>query len=333
MSVTRARLTRLPAPASLEDYARASAEMESRLRELPGIVAVYRTGSVSVPGISDLDRIAVVRPGSRVPAIWSELSAETRLLAMHGPFLVDTTTFARHRWFADLQPLELAWGDSLDIEARPAPEHIELLIAAESLVIAVLKLVKQAAAGRVKVRPTLCELNNLRRDLSLARLDRDDAPEAWSLADEVTRLREEWWNLPASQRSSRFRALLDQSLPATAKALRALSARSNGGGQNRHFRLHGVWDNVTLEAGDPVAAWKPGRLSPATARSTPLAEAVWRWSARTVAVPGSVISLLERSPGYEELRAERREILQRYVDFLATTKSYSGIGAAGVFTS
>jgi hypothetical protein len=331
MKSFKPRLTRFPSPARGEDYARAAEEMESRLREIPGVVAVYRTGSVSVPGISDLDRIAVVAPGSRVPAIWPTLSVETRALAMHGPFLADTTTFAKHRWFADLQPLELAWGHSVDVEARPAPEHIELLIAAESLVIAVLKLMKQAAAGRVKVRPTLCELNNLRRDLSLARLERADAPEAWSLTDHVTRLREEWWSLSTSARSSRFRALLGRSLPATAEALRALSARSNDGGQNRHLRLHGAWDNVTLEAGEPAVEWKPGRLSPATARSARLAEAVWRWSTRKVAVPGSVISLLERSAGHEEVRAQRKEILGRYVEFLATTQSYSGIGVAGVF--
>lgn len=331
MSAARVRLTRLPAPASPEDYTRASEEMESRLRVLPGIVAIYRTGSVSVPGISDLDRIAVVRPGSRVPAIWSTLSAETRVLAMHGPFLVDTTTFVRHRWVADLQPLELAWGNSLDIEARPAPEHIELLIAAESLVIAVLKLAKQAAAGRVKVRPTLCELNNLRRDLTLARLERADAPEAWSLADHITQLREAWWSLSEPKRSSRFRALLDRSLPATAEALRALSARWHGRGQNRHLRLCGVWNNVILEAGDPVVAWKPDLLTPATARSARLAEAFWRLSARKIAVPESVISLLECSPGYEEVRAQRNEILRRQVEFLETTQSYSAIGFAGVF--
>jgi hypothetical protein len=110
-----------------------------------------------------------------------------------------------------------------------------------------------------------------------------------------------------------------------------LSARSNGGGENQHLRLHGAWDNVTLEAGEPAAVWKPGRLSPATARSARLAEAVWRWSARKVAVPGGVISLLEHSPGYEEVRAQRNEILRRYAEFLATTESYSGIGAAGLF--
>jgi hypothetical protein len=329
----RARLTRFPSPAGQDDYVRASAELESRLRELPGVVAIYRTGSVSVPGISDLDRIAVVRPGSRVPSIWPRLSAETRSLAMHSPFLVDTTTFARHRWFADPQPLDLAWGDEVDVEARPEPDHVEPLIAAEGLVIALLKLVKQAHVGRVKVRPVLCELNNLRRNLTLARLERADASAAWSLADQVTRLREEWWSLPQSERLVRFCALIDRSLPATAEALRALCATLNGGGRNRHLRLSGVWSNVTLEAGEPPAALRPSPLWPATAYSGRLAEALWRWPQRKIAVPSEVISLLESSPGHEEVQAERREIIQRFLGFLATTEDYSALGAAGVFTS
>jgi hypothetical protein len=92
-----------------------------------------------------------------------------------------------------------------------------------------------------------------------------------------------------------------------------------------------VWNNVTLVPGEPTALWRPGRLSPATARSARLAEAVWRWSARKVAVPAGVISLLQRSPGYDELRAERNAIVERYAEFLETAEGFSGIGAAGVF--
>jgi hypothetical protein len=329
----RARLTRFPTLAGEDDYARASAELESRLRELPGVVAVYRTGHISVPGISDLDRIAVVRPGSRVPPIWPRLSTETRALAMHSPFLVDTTTFARHRWFADLEPLDLAWGDHVAVEARPEPAHTELLIAAEALVISLLKLVKQAHVGQVKVRPMLCELNNLRRNLRLAGLEGADAPAAWSLADQITRLREEWWSLAELERPTRFRAVIDQSLPATAEALRALSARMNGDGRNGRLRLSGVWNNVTLEAGDPTAVWDPGLMWPATAHSARLAEALWRSSKRKITVPNAVISLLQSPPGYEEVHAERREIVQRFAKFLATTEDYSAIGAVGVFVS
>jgi hypothetical protein len=333
VDAVKVQLSRYPTPASDDDYANASEELESRLRELPGIVAVYRTGSVSVPGISDLDRIAVVQPGSRVPGIWPVLSAQTRLLAMHGPFLVDTATFARHRWFADLQPLELAWGDEVEVETRPAPERIELVIAAESLVVVLLNLVKQAIVGRAKVRPTLCQLNNFRRDLDLARLERADAPQAWSFADQVTRLREEWWRLPLSERPLLFRALLDRSFAAIAEALRVLAKRMNHGTRQRRLRLSGVWKNVTLEAGEPPVEWKPRALWPVTAHSARVAEAFWRWPQRKVAVPGGVISIVQPSPGYEELQAQRREIIQRYVQFLGKTDGYAAIGAAGVFAS
>jgi hypothetical protein len=326
-----AKLTRYPFPASEEDYAHASGELEGRLRGLPGVVAVYRTGSVSAPGISDLDRIAVIQPGSPVPDIWPTLSASTRALAMHGPFLVDATTFARHRWFAELRPLDLIWGDEIELEARPAPERVEPMIAAENLVIVMLSLVKQVTAGRVKVRPTLCQLNGVRHDLDLGRLERADAPRAWGLADQVTRLREEWWRLSPSDRPVRFRTVIEPALAATAEALRALATRMDHGSRPGQLRLSGAWRNVTLVAGEPPAEPRPGALWPVTARSARVAEAAWRWRQRSVAVPGEVISLLDRPPGYEDVHAERQEIVRRYARFLAATEGYSAIGAAGAF--
>jgi hypothetical protein len=135
----------------------------------------------------------------------------------------------------------------------------------------------------------------------------------------------------ASPRRARFCALIDESLPATAEAVRALSARVSDVGRNRRLRLAGVWNNVTLEAGDPPAEWNAALMWPATARSARLAEALWRSAKRTIAVPREVVSLLQSSPGYEEVDAERREIVRRFAAFLATTEDYSAIGAAGVF--
>lgn len=325
------RLGRLPAPATLDEYDFASAELESRLRELPGIIAIYRTGSVSVPGISDLDRIAVVDRGVRPPEIWSTLSAETRSLAMHGPFLVDERTFAKHRWFADLQPLEKAWGETIEIEPRPAPEHLEPLMAAESLIIFTLKLVKQAAAGRVKVRPTLCELNNFKRDLRLARIDRDSAPRAWSFSDEVTRLREEWWTLPEEERLRRFHSLFEQSGPATAEALRTLAATVDDDLRTRHIRLSGSWKNVTVAGGDPRSTWQRSHWPRVTAYSGRLAEATWRWSPQRITVPARVISLLQHSSEYEDLGTQRRQIVSDYAELFSGVESYARLGAAGAF--
>ena len=186
-ATTDLRLLRYPLAASLEDYGHAAHELESRLLELPGLVALYGTGAVSAPGISDVDRIAVVDGHRPVPSVWERLSGRTRYLAMHSPFLVDTATFRRHRWFAHLEPLELLHGTEVGLEAPPDPGYARRLAGAESLVIMALRLVKQIWTAQVKVRPLLCELHNLRHDLTLGGLGRDRAPDAWAVGTRLER--------------------------------------------------------------------------------------------------------------------------------------------------
>jgi hypothetical protein len=190
------RLLRYPLPASLEDYGHAADELDSKLLELPGLVALYGAGAVSAPGISDVDRIAVVDGHRPVPSVWERLSGRTRYLAMHTPFLVDTATFRRHRWFAHLEPLELLHGPEVGLESPPDPGYARRLAGAESLVIMALRLVKQIWTAQVKVRPLLCELHNLRHDLTLGGLGRDRASDAWAVADEVGALRKTWFRRP-----------------------------------------------------------------------------------------------------------------------------------------
>src|SRR6266540_6924002 len=78
-------LTSFPTAAVEEDYARAAVELEECLAELPGAVAVYKYGSITAPGISDLDRVAVVEGGRAAPDVWPRLSERTRYLVMHTP--------------------------------------------------------------------------------------------------------------------------------------------------------------------------------------------------------------------------------------------------------
>ena len=47
-------LVAMPKPAHTRDYATASDEIEALLQQLPGTVAIYRTGGVSAPGITAL---------------------------------------------------------------------------------------------------------------------------------------------------------------------------------------------------------------------------------------------------------------------------------------
>lgn len=329
-------LIRLPKPARPQDYEEASREIEDLLRTVPGISAIYRTGSVSAPGISDIDRIAVAGTETGAPAIWPKMSRASRKLAMHGPFLLDHATFRRHRWFAYLEPLELSWGEPVPLEDRPLPAYSEPLIAAESMVVSLLSTVKQLSTGLVKVRPALCQLNNLRHALALARLGPDTAPAAWQVAADVTALRDGWFEWPESDRLRLTRDVVAHAAPALLEALWKLGEQCeqamNGDGE---VRLAPPWSNVTLvpsNRSDPVSGTP--RLRVRYLRSARLAEVAWRAARPRIALHPSVLDLLAGRGGrdVEDFRSSRDGLVRGYQDWLRTNgPGFAEIGLASPF--
>lgn len=329
------RVTRLPLPAAREEYEAAADEIETRLCDLPGVVATYRTGGVGAPGISDVDVVAVLEPGAGIPAIWEDLSPRTRYLAMHAPFAIDRETFRLHRHFAYVEPLALSRGESVKAEPRPEPEISEPLIGAESLVAATLTLAKQGELGLIKARPLLCELNNLRHSLMLARLEQGDAPAAWELSDAVSVLRDEWFDeLDPDSRATRIADLADSAPPALDQALRALGARTaeTAGREPEPLKLAAQWSSVTLvsrggEGSMPRRA--PG--ASLSARSARLSELRWRLRSRSVAVPEGIMSRLTGAahPETAAFGAARVDLVRRYAAMLAAhAPGYSAVGLA-----
>jgi hypothetical protein len=330
-------LIRLPRPARVEAYESASEEIEGLLRGLPGIVAIYRTGSVSVPGISDLDRIAVIRAGAPLPSVWSRLGDEVRYVAMHGPLLVDLETFRRHRWFAHLEPLDAVFGTPVELEGRPVPDYSEPLIGAESLLASLLSTIKQVSTGLFKVRPSLCQLHTVRHALALARLDRSAAPAAWNLADEVEKLRSTWFTSWQRDRAELTRAVALDAAPALLEALAVLGVRTERAGEPpAEMRLGDPWSNVALVSAATGAGQVTGtpRLRVPIVRSARATELLWRTARPRIALHPGVLSLLAGT-GTEEQRAfrsTRNALVQSYRDFLAEYgRDYSGIGLASPF--
>jgi hypothetical protein len=334
MMLDKAVLKRFPRKATAEDYAQAAGELERLLAKLPGAVAVYKFGSVTALGISDLDRLVVVEGRREVPDLWSQLSPSTRYLAMHTPVAVDPQTFTQHRWLGDLSDLEPVWGEPLPVERRPALEYSEPLLATEGLVVTALKLAKLGVTGHAKVRPLLCELRNVRLDLGLARLERNQAQQAWALADEVDRLRDEWWDLADAEQRSGMQQLLAIAPESIAEAITALGAQLvEPQPPPRTLRLRGAWRNVTVVPGDPLDG-KPAGLLNMVGRSRRLGEARWRWVPRQLALPPGVISLLvgPAPSQYQPFRAARDAVVRRHADFLGFYgPGYSGLSFAPVF--
>lgn len=320
------KLVAQPRPARLEDYRRAGEELEHRLGELPGLVAIYRVGGVSAPGISDLDRVAVVDTAGPVPDIWPALTEATRALAMHPPFLVERAVFASHRLISHLEPMERACGAEIQLEERPDADYVERLLGAESLLLNLVRILKYRATGRVKVRAVLCQLHTVRHGLSLAALGRVDAAAAWTLSDEVASLRGAWFGLAPEPREERLRRLVVEAAPALIGALDSLAARAPRGRQpsNGRLALGDAWTGITLAGvrDSPTPHPRPGaRLTAALAGASPkTAEAAWRLilRRREVAVPAGVLGLLDGSaPEHADVRASRARVLSRHREFLA----------------
>jgi hypothetical protein len=320
------RLVGQPQPAEPADYQRAAEELEGSLRRLPGLVALYCVGGVSAPGISDLDRVAVVDTTAAVPAVWPDLTERTRALAMHPPFLVEPAVFKDHRLISHLEPLQLVAGEDLEIASRPDPAYVESLLGAESLLLNLLRVLKYRATGRVKVRAVLCQLHTVRHGLGLAGLDRSDAAAAWALSDEVAGLRDSWFALPSHEREQWLRRLVIEALPALGAALDSLAARFPGanGRSARSLALGGAWTGITLSVNATGITTSPqarGRLAAGVVSMSPkTAEAAWRLALRhrEVLMPAGLLALLGDCPaGQADMCARRARLLARHREFLA----------------
>jgi hypothetical protein len=333
VTLSNARLTSFPQRASTSEYDVAAAELESLLSELPGALAVYRFGSVGVPGISDIDRLLVVQTTGPLPDQWKRLSAPTRYLAMHGPFVVDSRTFAYHRWFSDAGPLELAFGTPTEIKACPYPVYSKALIAAEHLVVTLLKLNKLGTTGRAKVRSLLCELNTVRIDLELADLGREAAPQAWQLVDQVATLRDTWWALDELDRTSRVRRVLSIAFSGVWEALATLGAKYIDDEQVQELPLRAEWSRVMLVPRDSSRSGLSRTRPQLVGRNRRLGEALWRVVPRRVTVPAAALGLIGgmSRADHSEFKTERTEILRRYDALMVGASGYSSLGVARVF--
>lgn len=337
--IARCKVVAPPPPVSWEEHARAAAQIEERLASVPGIVAVYRTGGVSAPGISDIDRLAVLERPVSIASMWSDMSKSTKAIAMHTPFVVDKETFERHRWFAHLAPLDLVSGDGLPTADSALGRHGLRLLGVEGLIIGLLKLLKQRNMGRLKARPLLCELHALRHSLQHAELTPEIAPAAWRLMKDVTDARQTWFQQQPPDREAGVRAIAEQAPSALLNALEGLPpANRTHGDAPKPLPLSAPWGNVTIVCAgahsDSAAAFRTPRTAGLASRSRRLPELGWRLRPRRLAVPPPALAWLHRprDPDMASLRAERDGIVIRYAAFVdACGGGWSSIGFAPAF--
>jgi hypothetical protein len=325
--MTAYHLARLPARHSAQEYAAGSRVVDRLLSKLPGILSVYAAGSVSAPGISDVDRVAVVDAEFDCRFPWSELPKDLRYIVGHTPFLVDAETFRRRRWFSHLEPMTLLDGHVLPTADPPSLQAAEYLLGLEALLLAALRLAKIEFTRRLEVRPFLCEMNNVRHCLRLLQVAEAAAPGAWQASRWIEELRSRWWELPMATRRAEVLGLARTLPPALDEAMEAVA---DGPSRNASLELTGYWANVTVtsrrrSSGAPVRTVQPW------SRSRRISEQLWRRARHTVWMPAPLLeALAERRSSSLRFLVERRAILQRYVAWMSVRPGWSPIGFPGL---
>ena len=325
----------LPSPLPRRAYEAAAEELDGLLAGLPETIAVYATGAVSAPGISDLDRIVVLdRPVSGT-GVWSALDPTTRRIAGHTAFITDRAGFTNHRWFALLEPLTLISGEEILIEEPPAQAYLDRLTGIESAIVTLLRVRKELDLGRIKARSSLCALHSLRHSLDLIDGGNHDE-QAWRLVQDVTNLRMTWFEMEPCSREEALVELVEAAPAAIVTYLVRIESQDTrvpGGAMS----LQAPWANVELVPGfesKPMTTLAEAVILAAARRPRRLGEAVWRARRRRAHIPSIALSLLDGAPGQTELRGNRDRLIARYEAFATSCGSgWSRLGFAAPFTA
>lgn len=162
----------MPGYVAEDDYKAAIARMTKLLSGIPGVVTVYQTGSVSAPGISDIDMVVVFRDGVGC-AFDPRLKLPRGLLYLfaHSLYGLSESAFREGRRYEFLTRYELLWGEEQDLGPQGTTdterEQLHAQTALEYLLKMYIDLFIQITYRIIKVRALLLHAKALELDLGL----------------------------------------------------------------------------------------------------------------------------------------------------------------------
>lgn len=160
----------IPVPVPEAAYGPAVERMVGRLRDLEGVTAIYQVGSVSTPGISDIDMFAVF--GNGVRCTWNPLaglSADERYLFAHSPYAASETDFRALQSCTYFHNYRLLWKSSQHLSGgavdSDSDEALQAQTALEYLLKFYINMTVERCYGIVKVRGLFLHIKALLYDL------------------------------------------------------------------------------------------------------------------------------------------------------------------------
>jgi hypothetical protein len=191
-----------PRPIPLSAYERALDRFVHRVSQVPGVLAIYQIGSISCPGISDIDLIVVVDPSQgpfRTKTSVQMEDEEEAFLFFHQPIHVDTALMSQIYHLFYVSDLRRVWGEAVEI-VEPTQDEEQVLNAIKLIEVLIFDMPRSLAvllgAPAYDVRAGLLRINALCHTLHLWSDGGKQLRKEWQeYADAAMRLRRVWFEL------------------------------------------------------------------------------------------------------------------------------------------
>jgi len=201
------RFSDLPEPVGLDLYRRAREEFCEYFARVEGVHAIYRYGSVTYPGLSDMDFMVVLnddyrhRPG--VEYSNPPLTTEAKYAVHHQQFFIPRRLFPLHNLLIPIFEIEHVWGSACE-EPRPGEEELHLaslFLACEDVVTVFPQFLLSCLTSRqVRARYAQAQLNLITKIGALTQaLLKRELPGAAEFTKLLNDLREHWFSRPVEE--------------------------------------------------------------------------------------------------------------------------------------
>ncbi len=169
--------------------------MVKRLSAIPETISVYQVGSISSPGISDLDMIAVFKNNKKIEKNFLEnLSPEEKYLFVHNLYGISEADFAVVTRFTFFNNFTLLYGTDTRTNPPLSPENTEVLkkqVAIEYLIRMCITTYLQQSYRVLRVRDLLLHVKALQYDCEFLGIDTGRLVEKIS---EIIEWRKNWFS-------------------------------------------------------------------------------------------------------------------------------------------
>lgn len=188
----------------VEAYHEAEAEYLAKLQRIPSLRAVWRFGSVGVPGISDLDYMVVLEDDALYALspdmiTRQDLSPTSRYIIFHEPFVVNQDLLVAWNRWGNGATLTHLYGDETAPEAlSPDEQEFVAAVTLSDLLMHVEPrlFLETLLSGNMHVRGTLCQINASKHLLRLYKQIMQASTMPWdNFFIEFETFRKQWFTL------------------------------------------------------------------------------------------------------------------------------------------